>query len=510
MSAIEDSGIFVVESARPGQSIATGGETIAGFAGPAARGPANTAVQIYDAKHFRKVFGVQGRPSRLESLVGDYFANGGRAAWVVRVAGNSRSNRVRLAAPGHPMVLEAINPGPLEAIRVSVDFDGIDTAEVGRFNLVIQRCAEPGSSIIEAQESWRGLSVSPADEEFLGRVLLRSSLVKLHTVPVARPDATVTAAGTAGGWVNGEYGWSDSSAPTDYDLIGSTTDGTGIHALDSIPRLDLLHVLPGRPDQTLGPVALFAAQRYAKRRRAMILVDPQPGWGPHGVGTADLQSLGLDGPHVMNWYADTPESPGPAGFAGAIAGALAEEDREPAWHVPGTPLQTRFRSTGVGELEASAQAGFHRHGVNTCAVDAMGRLQIVGMVTGAQEAGSWGSSRDVRGMRRLLAVIKGIENGVAWASAAERTPATWALVRDQVSEFLEDLRQKGWLAGERASESWYVKCDPDTNHDCEGLRLVIGVAVLRPGVFESLGFSIAAGRSRFERQGWQPGLALAS
>ena len=103
---------------------------IACFVGFAARGPVHEPVAVESAEHYGRVFGgdlplvwdaenSELLHAHLGPAVRAFFANGGRRAWVIRVAEQPRSNRFpvpglcRLAANGRllPATLTASTPG---------------------------------------------------------------------------------------------------------------------------------------------------------------------------------------------------------------------------------------------------------------------------------------------------------------------------------------------------------------------------------------------------------------
>ena len=84
---------------------------IAGFVGFAASGPLSVPVAVEDPGRFREIFGPdlalardeargETRTSLLGGAVESFFANGGRRAWVLRVADAERIATLAFPAPG--------------------------------------------------------------------------------------------------------------------------------------------------------------------------------------------------------------------------------------------------------------------------------------------------------------------------------------------------------------------------------------------------------------------------
>ncbi|MBM4221638.1 MAG: hypothetical protein FJ170_06810, partial [Gammaproteobacteria bacterium] len=272
--------IHVVEAPAGEDPIPLQRETVTAFVGPASRGPANIPVVVESVAEFRKRFGSPAERSRMEWILGQYFENGGRTAIVVRVPRTGTPNRLSLPGPGGSLDLVARNPGPLEYLRVAIDYDNVAVDDLWRFNLTVQRPRSPSNPLVEEQEIWRGVSIVPDEAGFIGEVLGASSLLRLSGEPPrARPFVTPGANGI--GPVGYVYAGSDrriGSSPTDYDLIGSDRESTGLHALNQVAFVDLVCLLSGAPDTDIGPVGLFAAERYCARRNAILLLDPPSHW----------------------------------------------------------------------------------------------------------------------------------------------------------------------------------------------------------------------------------------
>ena len=137
-------------------------------------------------------------------MLTQFFANGGGTAIVVRVCPSSRRSQIALAGPSGPLILDAVNPGPSEYLRASIDYDHIPAEETRRFNLIIHRLSSPTSQIVVEQEIFSGVSVEPADADFVVHALLNSDLVNVHgALPAKRPDDTLSLGVEAGAFLEG-------------------------------------------------------------------------------------------------------------------------------------------------------------------------------------------------------------------------------------------------------------------------------------------------------------------
>jgi len=235
LSDANDRGITVTEIAAMDRPIDVSYDTTAAFVGRALRGPLNIPVLIESFNAFRRRFGGSWHRSSLGPAVRLFFENGGVKLYVVRVANSARGAMIALPASGGVLVLYAAEPGSTENIRAAVDYDGIESSDDEYFNLVIQRIA-PDTGLILDQEIFSRVSCRDTSRNFIGSALLGSLLARVQMpLPNGRPAATVNdSAGTEAVYVGHAQSGSDGGALSDYDLIGSAINGTGIFALDSI------------------------------------------------------------------------------------------------------------------------------------------------------------------------------------------------------------------------------------------------------------------------------------
>jgi len=229
-------GIQVREEAGFEQTVAEAPTAITAFVGRCLRGPVNRPVSLASFADFQRVFGGLWQPSTLSYAVEQYFENGGRVAIVVRVVNGARCCTLQLPAEDGTLDLQALAPGTREFLRAAVDYDGIGGNEEDRFNLVLQRVRTPGSEHIEDQEIYRRLSMRPEAARHVVAALAESQLVRIvNGVPSVRPEQTPRndPRGLAGYVISNPDG-DDGGPLTDYDLIGSAAQGTGLFALDAV------------------------------------------------------------------------------------------------------------------------------------------------------------------------------------------------------------------------------------------------------------------------------------
>lgn len=516
------SGIFVIESPPGGEPIPVGRDTVAAFVGPAPRGPVDLPVAVRSIGEFLARFGVPGHGSRMELLLRQYFGSGGSLAIVVRVTRSQRRNRIVLPGPAGPLVLEALNPGRLEHLRASVDYDGIDAGETDRFNLVVHRCSSADAPLVEEQESYHRVSIRSGETDALVDALPGSQLVRLaEPLPAERPRRTVGNDGAQSiSWVLCHADWRDSEAHADYDLIGSREQGTGLFALDQVPTVDLLHLLPGTPDGALGPVAQFAAERYCRERQALLVLDPPAGWRTAEDAIRAQRERTFSSPDALMYFPALEFTAGsgatlPLSAAGVVMGLLAAGDAAGGpWRPSVVPSTVALASARLAaDVDECAARQLHRLGVNTLARGNGARLELRGQVTLARSGGLAASWNELPRRRTALFVLGAIARYTRWAALLPAGAETWRETRKQVNAFLAALHERGAFAGASAGQSFYVKCDLDTNATpaigSHGLCLVVGLALRRPGEFVAFQIVQQARACEVTELSWQPGIALA-
>jgi len=466
LSENANSGIFVSESLSSGQSIPVRRDTVVAFLGPAPRGPVGIPITIGGVDEYLKRFGIPGCDSPLLDAIRQFFANSGENAIVVRVCSSTRRHCIVFPGPSGVLTLEAINPGPHEWLRASIDYDGIPSTDHNRFNLVVHRLASRDQPIVEQQEVYRGLSVDTADTDFVGHALLGSELVVIkEEIPEQRPDVTFRHGIEVGAsYIYVDPEWPENGCLTDYDLIGCNTEGTGLFALDQVPTIDLVSLVSDAQD--LGPVALFAAERYCRQRNAMLLVDPPTHWQSGHDAIRLARESGFTSPNVVTYF------PRPIGRGqsftsalGALAGALADGDaRDGVWGLQDdVSLQMRAQVRLLFDLDIEEQYALQRIGINALRLTGSSRLELTGLVTLNRGCGCTTEWDELRLRRMVLFIINDIVRGTRWAAFQANDAETWVELRDQVQRYLHDLFAAGALFGANVVDAGYVICDRQTN-----------------------------------------------
>lgn len=455
MSDAYDGGITVTESAPMDQPIDASAETTAAFVGRALRGPLDTPVLVRTFAEFGRRFGGAWPGSNLGGAVEQFFEHGGRQVYVVRVANNARGAMLCLPAPNGVLVLRAVEPGSAEHIRVAVDYDGIPDDDEELFNLTLQRVA-PGSGLVLDQEIYRRLVCEPGRDRSVEDVLVTSSLVRVQgPVPEHRPLATDA------GYIDPVQPGTDGQPLSDYDLVGSSADGTGIFALNQVEHIDVLYLPPPGPGRVPGPAAVLAAELYARRRGALLILDPPIEWKSTYEAIKGMRDAGYANPDVLSYFPRVKvrhsEETGALPVGGAIAGLLCKLDR---LHGPWEDLDQRGLALNRDYVPAIDIFSSDAHllvkeGLNVIAGQNPGHTMVCGSVTLAHGTQSGDEFASLTTRRLCLMISNAIDRGTRWAVFETDAAAARERIVRKVHAFMCVLSD----AGAFKNDQFVVQCD---------------------------------------------------
>jgi phage tail sheath protein FI len=504
------SGIEISEQGGADQAIDRVPTGMAAFVGRTLKGPVNRPTLVSSFAEFQQVFGGLWQPSTLAYAVEQYFENGGRSAYVVRVVNGARPPTLSLPAGGSQLRLIGVNPGTREYVRASVDYDGIGQNEPDRFNLVLQRVRAAGSELIEDQEIFRRLSIQPESGRFVSAALLESRLARVHgAVPIERPNRSLGAAGShAVGYAHSNADGDDGGTLTDYDIIGSATASTGMFALKAVSGFNLLCIPPLSRDQDVGVGTLMVAARFCADQHALLVVDPPLSWGSAQTALAALRSWQLRTENAVMYYPrvlafdrlrgrlET------FGSCGAAAGMIARADEAwPVW----APAESDDAVLRPGLRPAFAvsdpdRARLAQAGINTLlAVRPSGPPLASPRTLAAGNAGAtdW---KYLSARRLALFISASVERGTRWMLFEQNGPGAWRRAQAQVQSFLDGLHRQGAFAGGEAEESYFAICDERVNEPhgvaAGKIKVLFGFAITRPSDFHAFLVTHHAGTSR--------------
>jgi hypothetical protein len=501
-------GLRVQEEPGPDQTIARLSTGRAAFVGRALRGPTNRPVPVKSFAEFQHTFGGLWQPSRLAYAIEQFFDNGGAEALIVRVANGARPSTLTLRAGDAALTLTAACPGTREFLRASVDYDNIPAADTAHFNLTVQRVRMQGGNHVEDQEIFPQLSMVAGDERYAMDALTGSELVEIRgPLPAQRPDRTIEAGGGArdSGYVSSNCDGDDGAPVTDYDLVGSRIERTGLFALDECDHFAFLCVPPPARTEDVGLTVLLIAERYCKERGALLVVDPPYEWHTADDAIHALRDFPLHSENAVMYFPRILAHDKLRGhyesFApcGAVAGMLARSDQaHPVWGEPRADdpvLRPGYRP--VCMVPEDRRMRLSLRGVNT--LQAVRSLSRIGAKPRTLAAGSAGSLdwQSLAARRLALFIVNSIERGTRWVIGAEPGPEVAHRVSAQVRAFFEHLHESGAFGARRREESFYIVCDRRSGPPRE-FHFLVGFAAARPRQFHGYRISHSAPGSRVQ------------
>ena len=505
-------GLKVQEELRPDHSIARLGTARTAFVGRTLRGPVNKPVLLKNFAEFQHTFGGLWQPSTLGYAVEQFFDNGGREALVVRVVNGARPSTLTLRAGSAKITLRAVSPGTREFLRASIDYDGIPADDALRFNLTVQRVRIQGGSHVEDQEIFPQLSIEPTSERYMGTVLARSELIRfVGEPPTERPERTLDAAGGPSvAYVNSNTDGDDGAPLSDYDLIGSEIEQTGLFALRGADYFNFLCIPPLSREEDVGPSALLVAARYCKESRALLIVDPPLAWHTADDALRAMRDWEFSTEDALMYFPRILAHDKLRGhfesFApcGAVAGMLARVDESsPVWgpaKLEDAVLRPGFRPTCL--VAEDRRTRLAMRGVNTLQVGrSVGRIGAKPrtLARGAAGAADW---QNLSARRLALFIVNSIERGTRWVRNAESQPDVAEAVSTQTRIFFEQLYEAGAFPGRRIAEAFFVICDRRCNSPgaarTNEFRFLIGFAATRAAEFHTFRISHSASGSNVQ------------
>lgn len=478
-------------------------ETITAFVGRALRGPVNTPVTIHGFADFQRVFGGLWQPSSLSYAVEQYFEHGGRHAVIVRVVNGGAPATIQLQCGAQRLTLEALAIGSREFLRASIDYDNLRAQDGDYFNLVVQRVRTHHSEHIEEQESYRRVSINPTTNRFISTVLADSKLVRVRgEVPAQRPDVTPGRINHyVVGYVDSSTDGDDGAPLTDYDVIGSATEGTGLFALSQLEHIDFLYLPPLSRATDIGASAVLAASRFCRKHHAVLIVDPPLQWTSCATALKGIKELNFGNDQAVMFFPrlialDRLRARQDV-FAngGAVAGMLSHADEAcPFWAVtqPEPDLVLRPSVRLQFELNEIERWRLAAHGIN--ALHNARRAQAVHLVRrtmagGVSAAADWGY---IGARRFALHVVGSLERNTRWVVLTTPNRSMWTRLVRQITEYFQELVAVGAFPSARAGQEFFVVCDERLNAIPSvvtplpaEIKILVGFAALHAGHYHS-------------------------
>jgi len=187
-------GVYVQEVPSGVRTITGVSTSVAMFIGMASKGPLGQPRRVLSFADHERAFGTDVAAGEMPDQVRQFFLNGGRTAWVMRIADGARAATAHLrtergAAGADVLRLAARSAGAIGGtIRVLVDYD--TASPESTFNMTVTREEADASGVprVAELETFRDLTMRPgAGNNVVDTLNLRSGLVVVVTDPLVAP-----------------------------------------------------------------------------------------------------------------------------------------------------------------------------------------------------------------------------------------------------------------------------------------------------------------------------------
>jgi hypothetical protein len=493
-------GVYVEEVDSGSRPIEGVGTAVAAFVGLAEQGPFNEPTFVTNWSQFTQNFGGFVEGSYLAHAVYGYFLNGGGSAYVVRIGADDTSNgsgavgpaaQAELTTGGDAKVgayrVKAIEAGPAgNDISIEVAAAG-DGAPDDAFKILVKR----GNKV---EETFEGLSTKRGRANAVQTVNAQSKLIRLEEA-TSGPIEKV-----APGTVSLSGGAPAPATPTTLsaeDYVGDSADRTGFGGLEAIDNVTMVSVPDLMSAYQQGLIDLEGVQTVQLAMIAhcelmndrVAILDPPPGLNAQQIREWRQEKAGYDSKQATlywPWIKVFDPATGQNIFvppSGHMGGIWARNDDTRGVHK--APANEVIR--GAVSLELNITKGEH-DSLNPVGINCIRAFPGRGIrVWGARTLSSDPAWRYLNVRRLFNFLEKSILNGTDWVVFEPNDRALWARINRTIASFLVMQWRAGALFGSTPGESYYVKCDDETN-PAEGIDLgqvvcEIGVAPVKPAEF---------------------------
>ena len=516
--------------------------TPAAFLATTARGPVEPT-RVDSWNQYKTLYGDLTNSSQLGYAVYHFFANGGRTAYVTRVASSTGVKAKSLSVTGTIsggssatlFRVEASNKGAwanwvanTATVSGTTNEKGLRVTITAGLRNGISEALSNGTGTprtfnlnvwfngVEV-ERWTEVSLDPDSPQYITAIVNNYSnyvsVVDIDPALVTGVVYTIDSASleyTTGAMVagNGHYALGD--ATTSGDVQGTdpaVVDADWVNALNSLGSVSgsLLINLVGQSTKSL----VDSATNYAEvRGNAFVIIDPSPA-RTSATGDTGIKIL-TDSYNKSSYgavYYPLLKMPDPArsGSAtlrdtfpgGAIAGLFSrvEQERTVAKAPAGYGYEIR-NSFGLTTNFIDSQVGilYDSH-VNVMKTIPGGGI----IINGARTLKRNDITKFVPVRRTLNYVKSNVENIAASSVFEPNGERVWTDLNTRISRFLSDLWGAGGLKGRNATEAFYIVCDASNNpaYSVENgeLHVEVGVALQAPAEFIIINISQFAGGS---------------
>lgn len=509
-------GVYLEERLQQ-QPTQSGSATAVGvFAGVTPKGPPLEATAVASWSDFVAKFGGfdqvnvtdGGNDSVLVSYlpyaVFNYYQNGGRLAYIVRVIPTTAQGAVATVqtddgatTPVDSFVINANGVGTWAnaadgGLSVAIAHQATSPAPESATIMTLQVLQGADGRVLETftNLSMTGVQGTRAIVPAINDPVSGSRYIEL--VAAASPTAPAPAAA-----VYDLAGGVDPGTPTGSDLCGQDVT-------DAMRQIDSPLVVSFQPyrkqDGTIvmpqASSGVEAALNSNGRTDCFLVWDGNPEANITGTYTADIEALAASIGTADSYsavYAPWVVTPDPAHAgatitvppSGSVQGMIARIDATVGpWRTPaGLPAvlstavkaEVKFTDTDQGELNAK----------NINVIRAVPGSGIC--VMGGRTRKLYGPDRYVAARRTLIYIEEALKLNTQWAVFENNDSRLWSSLRNTAQNILQPVWEANGLAGATAAEAYYVRCDATINTpqvvQSGEVRMEVGVALQYPAEF---------------------------
>ncbi|MEU2826139.1 MULTISPECIES: phage tail sheath family protein [Streptomyces] len=489
-------GVYVEEVQSGARPIEGVGTAVAAFVGFAETGPFHQPTLVTNWDQYVQTFGTFTADTYLTHAVYGFFANGGGAAYIVRIGGpaqgSSGSTGPGAVAPAPAPValggfLVSAKSGTGDGLSVEIaDAEGENPPE-DRFKLLVRQAGKVVETYdVSTRKNVKGYLVTQARDSKLIQVAEQPGTAQ------SRPEKQTVALAPATPAPGSGVARLDAS-----EYVGDAAARTGFAGLEAIDEITMVAVPDlmsafqrGEIDaEGVKTVQLAVISHCEQMGDRVAVLDTPPGLNAQQVRTWRNDEAGYDSRYATLYYPWVKVFDPASGRnslvppSGHVAGVWARSDGERGVHK--APANEVIR--GAVDLEIRLSKG-EQDLLNPIGVNCVRAFPGRGIrIWGARTLSSDPAWRYLNVRRLFNYLEESILLGTQWVVFEPNDDRLWSSIRRNVTAFLTEEWRRGALFGRTAEEAFYVRCDrsnnPQESIDLGQVVCEIGVAPVKPAEF---------------------------
>ncbi|MCX4844065.1 phage tail sheath family protein [Streptomyces sp. NBC_00893] len=484
-------GVYVEEVQSGARPIEGVGTAVAAFVGFAESGPFHQPTLVTNWDQYVQTFGTFTADTYLAPAVYGYFANGGGAAYIVRIGGPAQDSAQKSVSESAPTAAlggfqVSARPGTSADLTVEItDAEGENPPE-DRFRLLVRQAGKVVETYdASSRKNVKGYLVTQARQSKLVQVTEQPGAAQTRPENQSLPLAPAAAPGAGVARLD----------PSEY--VGDAAARTGFAGLEAIDEITMVAV----PDlmsayqrgdidaDGVKAVQLAVISHCEQMGDRVAILDTPPGMNAQRVRAWRNDDAGYDSRYATVYYPWVKVFDPATGHnslvppSGHVAGVWARSDGERGVHK--APANEVIR--GALDLEIRLSKG-EQDLLNPIGVNCVRAFPGRGIrIWGARTLSSDPAWRYLNVRRLFNYLEESILLGTQWVVFEPNDDRLWSSIRRNVTAFLTEEWRRGALFGRTAEEAFYVKCDRDNNPqesiDLGQVVCEIGVAPVKPAEF---------------------------